>query len=572
MQHLLNSSVKMPDPMTDVLATFRQPTTTGFDNAWLGMEPTFQTRQSVAKWKKMSAVEGGEDAYFETKYMLGVTKRAADGIKRAYQRARKAGAPHAMFRRVEVKSDLDQWEVRRQNIIFHWPGDKHEPFEVRFGLDPETFEYSIKPVPVVWLYDERFVRFMQEFLWDVPLSLGLSPSIAHGGAQFSVSVKTFLGGSLLADDIAARLDHPELSTWIMDWPNSDDRAYRATRERADAFQRTLDAYWACGFHPRAIGPLTPVNAYLDRGFGPAHAPPQGLMDADRGPIGSEQEIFQTNFAFGRAVRRAQSVHPGYWQASFPDEAGYRPDQIMRYSEGNLNRLQIAGELHVKSGKVLTEDRIPELDAALDISMLADEASYEYRAQMCRTSARDFVEAVLLDIHFAQHLAAHPHVRVRGSLEQDRLLGDAEATLMRHGNAEALDRLRKKARASNLADSRGRLKTDWIEPETLFWEAWKALPKGEQAAIAREAISGFIERVEQAAQHDRRLDHRADPMEWHRHRIHPLLWRALDDASAAPSDNDPVQRELALWQAHRKRYLSRRPRFSQVLSRPPWKGR
>ena len=84
------------------------------------------------------------------------------------------------------------------------------------------------------------------------------------------------------------------------------------------------------------------------------------MDRRKGPQGSAREVFQTNFAFGRAVRlRAQDVDPGYWQSAHPDEDGYRPDQIMRYSEGNLNRLQIAGELHVKSGDVLyllIEDR------------------------------------------------------------------------------------------------------------------------------------------------------------------------------------------------------------------------
>ena len=31
------------DPMTDVLDTFRDPTRQSFDDAWVGMEPTFQT-------------------------------------------------------------------------------------------------------------------------------------------------------------------------------------------------------------------------------------------------------------------------------------------------------------------------------------------------------------------------------------------------------------------------------------------------------------------------------------------------------------------------------------------------
>ena len=44
-----------------------------------------------------------------------------------------------------------------------------------------------------------------------------------------------------------------------------------------------------------------------------------------------------------------------------------------------------------------------LDAPLEQSMLYTEASWENRAQMSKTSARDFAEAVLLDAHHAQWL-------------------------------------------------------------------------------------------------------------------------------------------------------------------------
>jgi len=80
---------------------------------------------------------------------------------------------------------------------------------------------------------------------------------------------------------------------------------------------------------------------------------------------------------------AQYAHPGYWQEAHPKEIAYRPDQIMRYSEVNLNRLQIAGEWHVKSGITLNPERVPELTAPLDIGMLYDEASFEDRAHMAR---------------------------------------------------------------------------------------------------------------------------------------------------------------------------------------------
>jgi len=557
------------DPMTEVLADFRRQEATDFDQAWVGMEPTFQSEKSVRKWNKMSAEPGGEDAYFEDDYMLNTQKRVVKKIKKRYEKQREEGQPHCMFAHVELDDDLDQWQVRRQNLFFYWEDEGLEPLEVRLSLDPETFEYSIKPVPLAWFYDERFVTFLEEFLWKTPRKLGLSFAIAHGGGQFSLSAKTVMTGSLLADDIAAKLNHPELATWIMDWPNSDDRAFRATSRRKAAFQQVLREYWAGRFHPRAIGALTAENALLDRGFGPSCTAPKGLMDPQRGPAGDAREVFQANFAFGRTVRwNAQNVDPGYWQSAHPDDDGYRPDQIMRYSEGNLNRLQIAGELHVKSGKVLDQEQAPEMDAPLELALLTMEASWENRAQMTRTSARDYVEAQLLYVHYLRHLQQHPHPKVTESLLQDQILGDAEETLRRHGGAGTLDQLRRAARRINLEESRGRLNTDWIEPEALFWASWQALRAGEKSALAREVIGNFLAYVQEAAAMDPRPAARqTDPMEWHRHRIHPLLWQALEDAPSGGT-SDPVNKELTAWQAEQEKYLARRPVWSQIKGAPP----
>ena len=555
--------------MESALRSLKKRDAPGFASAWAGMEPTFSTKKAVRKWARMAAEEGGEDAYFKDHYMLRTQRSVAQAIRKDYLARQKSNDPACVFEHVEHERGLDQWKVERQNLAFSWGKRSNETFEVRFGLDPETFEFSIKPVPIAWLYEAEFVRFLELFVWEIPKEHGLAPSIAHGGGQFSLSVKTFMHGSLLADDIATRLDHPELSTWIMDYPNSDDRAFRATTRRMRAFESVLDAYWRGAFHPRAIGVLTAENAFLDRGFDPAPEPPAGSMDDERGPVGSDRDVFQTNFAFGRAVRlTAQNVHPGYWQSAHPDEDGYRPDQIMRYGEGNLNRLQIAGELHVKSGKVLDEKDIPELNAPLTIDMLYDEASWENRGQMARTSAADFVEAVLLDVHHAKYLTEHPHVRVRSSLAQDQLMAHGVETLERRA-PKVLARLRREARRSNLEASRGRMKTDWIEPETLFWSAWKALPRGEQAAIAREAIEGFLERVHRAASHDPRRNS-SDPMEPHRHRIHPVLWLALERERKFLVKARDVHAEWKAWSADAKTYLALRPVWSVTKMPAPWK--
>lgn len=534
------------------------------------MEPTFSNKKAVRKWARMAAKKGGEDAYFVDAYMLRIQRKVAHEIHKEYLARRQKKDSACIFDRVELERGVDQWKVERHNLVFSWSKRSKETFEVRFGLDPETFEFSIKPVPIAWLYEADFVRFLQRFVWDVPRRHGLSASIAHGGGQFSLSAKTFMRGSLLADDIATRLDHPELSTWIMDYPNPDGRAFRATARRLRAFDSVLEAYWLGAFHPRALGVLTVENAFLDRGFAPAFEAPPGSMRDERGPEGGERDVFQTNFAFGRAVRlAAQSVHPGYWQSAHPDQDGYRPDQIMRYSEGNLNRLQIAGELHVKSGKVLDKKDVPELDAPLDIDMLYDEASWENRAQMSRTTADDFVEAVLLDVHHAMYLIKHPHVRVRSSLAQDQLMAQGVETLARVA-PKVLARLRTGARRSNLEASGGRIKTDWIEPETLFWSVWKHLPLGEQAAIACEAVEGFLDRVHQAASEDPRHDASRDPMEAHRHRIHPVLWRTLERERGVLDQHADVRAEWDAWRADRKKYLARRPVWSVTNARAPWK--
>jgi hypothetical protein len=556
--------------MEAALQSLKASGASGFDTAWVGMEPTFSNKKAVRKWARMAARKGGEDAYFEDRYMLRTQRKIAHDIRKEYLARRQKKDAACIFDRVELERGVDQWKVERQNLVFSWSKRSNETFEVRFGLDPETFEFGIKPVPIAWLYEADFVHFLQRFVWEVPRRHGLSASIAHGGGQFSLSAKTFMRGSLLADDIATRLDHPELSTWIMDYPNPDDRAFRATARRLRAFESVLEAYWCGAFHPRALGVLTVENAFLDRGFAPAFDASPGSMRDNFGPEGSDRDVFQTNFAFGRAVRlAAQNVDPGYWQSAHPDQDGYRPDQIMRYSEGNLNRLQIAGELHVKSGKVLDRKDVPELDAPLDVEMLYDEASWENRAQMARTSADDFVEAVLLNVHHAMYLVKHPHVRVRSSLAQDQLMAQGVESLERVA-PKVLKRLRKEARLLNLEASSGRIKSDWIEPETLFWSVWKHLPLGEQAAIACEAVEGFLQRVHQAASEDPRHDGSHDPMEVHRHRIHPLLWRTLERERGVLAQRPHVRAEWNSWRTDRKKYLARRPAWSVTDARAPWK--
>jgi hypothetical protein len=80
--------------LTRVLATFRDPEKTDFADAWVGMEPTFQTRKCIRRWHKLSAKKGGEDLYFKDDYILGTQEKVARGIKKKYvAKCRKAADP-----------------------------------------------------------------------------------------------------------------------------------------------------------------------------------------------------------------------------------------------------------------------------------------------------------------------------------------------------------------------------------------------------------------------------------------------------------------------------------------------
>ena len=74
-------------------------------------------------------------------YMLRTQRAVAREIVKRYRAKRERGNEACLFRRVRVKEGPDQWKVIRQNLKFKWADEELEPFEVRFTLDPETFEF-----------------------------------------------------------------------------------------------------------------------------------------------------------------------------------------------------------------------------------------------------------------------------------------------------------------------------------------------------------------------------------------------------------------------------------------------
>lgn len=565
-------------PYTALLDKVRDPQPTDWEHAWVGLAPTFSSRELLKRWKAATKKGSRQADFFHHPEVRKLQRAVARAVARTYQRAQRRGESYCLFDRVERDESIDPHGQPRQHLHFFCRGGG-PAFTVRLGPSPEVLEYSLQPVPLTWLYDPRFVELLQALVWDVPASFGLFPSQAHGGSPFSISAKSFLTGSLLCDGIADRLNHPELACFTMDHPRSEARSFRATKARRTAFLRIIEQYWEGAFHPRAIGTPTVEQAFFQRGFGPAAAPPPGLLSREHhlaGPIGTLHEVFQTNFVFARAVRQlAQRIHPGHWQRPQPDSDHDPLGHVLRHSEGNLHHLHIIGERVLPSDPALDPNTIPELDAPLAPEHLDREASWESRAQSNCTSARDFAEALLLEVHRAQYLQLHPVVRPRQTLLQDRLLGDAEETLLALGGGERLSTLRQQARAHNIQASGGRIRSDFIEPEVLFWEVFHRLPAGERAAIAREAIWGFVSRVTESASCDPRRQDQShaptDPLEWHRHRIHPLLFDALATEKPSSTDRDLPQREYRRFLVDKVELLSRRPPWSVGKQAAPWES-
>lgn len=568
-------------PLAALLTQMRDPAAVEWENAWVSLAPAFAEKKATKLWHRIAAAGADERRFFAHKHTLHLEKALAKALIGKYQKAQTKKEPWCLFDSCERQDTLDAHHGRSRGLVFRCDdnGAPCDALRIHITSGPGALCCQVDPIPLRWLYDPRFVRFLQELLWDVPLSLAMSPTAGGGGGEFALSAKGFLTGSLLCDELADRCNHPELASWTLDTPRAASRGFRTTRVRRAAFEHVIEQYWAGAFHPRAIGVLRVENAFLDRGFLPAADPIEGLMTKETavaGPLGTLQEVFQTNFALGRALRQlAHGVHPGSWQKARPDSVRLHPERLYCRGEASLRGLAICGELHDDPSPQIAPDRIPEFAAPLTQALLSEQAAWTYRAAGGRSSAQDFVESILLQVHRAQYLQRHACVGPRASLLQDQLLADAEESLLRHGGSARLGQLQELARARNLRDSRGRIKSDFIEPETLFWEAWQILPKGERGAIAREVVRSFREYVSEAASCDPRRIERAadsepgDPMSWHRHRIHPILWQAIEADAASHAERDPVLRELRKYKEHASLYQSRRPPFALHTRRVPW---
>src|SRR5688500_16955031 len=136
--------------------------------------------------------------------MLSKLKAVARRIEKKVEKGlRKDPRPDwCLFDGVLRRAGRDKWKEKRQEIVLRWADESLEALELKFGMDPSTFEFGIKPVPLAWLYEPRFVEFLEQTVYAAPLKEGMSVSMLNGGGQFHLSAKTLLRGSLLADLVA----------------------------------------------------------------------------------------------------------------------------------------------------------------------------------------------------------------------------------------------------------------------------------------------------------------------------------------------------------------------------------
>ena len=87
--------------------------------------------------------------------------------------------------------------------------------------------------------------------------------------------------------------------------------------------------------------------------------------------------------------------------------------------------------------------------------------------------------------------------------------------------------------------------------------------------------GFVSRVTESASCDPRRHNEShaptDPLDWHRHRIHPLLFDALATEKPSPTDRDLPQREYRRFLIDKAELLSRRPPWSVGKRAAPWES-
>lgn len=194
------SPLRAAPPLTAALTQVRDSARSDWDSAWVDLSPTFTDPKAVKLWERLSADTAGEERFFSHKHLLRTEKALAKELHGKYRQAQAEKQSWCLFDQCTRAAGQSASQVPAFDLGFRCQDDDHpdHTLQLRVGLLPAAWSYDIQRVPLTWLYDRRFVRFLQELVWDIPLGLGLLPTLAGGGGPFALSAKTYLVGSLCA--------------------------------------------------------------------------------------------------------------------------------------------------------------------------------------------------------------------------------------------------------------------------------------------------------------------------------------------------------------------------------------
>ena len=150
-------------PYTALLDKVRDPQPTDWEHAWVGLAPTFSSRELLKRWKAATKKGSRQADFFHHPEVRKLQRAVARAMERTYQRAQRRGESYCLFDRVERDESIDPHGQPRQHLHFFCRGGG-PAFTVRLGPSPEVLEYSLQPVPLTWLYDPRFVELLQALM------------------------------------------------------------------------------------------------------------------------------------------------------------------------------------------------------------------------------------------------------------------------------------------------------------------------------------------------------------------------------------------------------------------------
>ena len=163
------------DPLTAVLKSFREPANADFGDAWVGMEPTFQTEKSVRKWAKMRREARGRGRLLPGRLHAQDAEEGRQGDQEEVRgwRAR-AAHPSACSRASSWKRTSISGRCGGRTCSSTGPTTTWSRSRSASPSTPRRSSTASSRCRWPGSTTSASSASCEEFLWEVPLDLGLS--------------------------------------------------------------------------------------------------------------------------------------------------------------------------------------------------------------------------------------------------------------------------------------------------------------------------------------------------------------------------------------------------------------